>query len=104
MQSIILISSNIYKHKSVSLELSSAGIKIAFGPFEDYSSNIYMPQLEAHGRSPIITCIRLCPMVILVFLPFHHLSVDYVSVIEAYYNPELDHVRKKERNPLQEGM
>ena len=48
-----------------------------------------MPKLGAHGRSPIMTRIRLFPMVILGFLPFHHPLVVSVSVMEAYYNPEL---------------
>jgi hypothetical protein len=52
-----------------------------------------MPKLVFHGRSPITIGIRLCPMVILGFLPFHHPSIVYVSVMEVYYSPELEHLR-----------
>ena len=78
---------------SVSIKLSYVGIKIIFGPFDNHSNKYYITKLGAHGRSSIILCMRLCTMVILVFLPFHHPSVGSVSVLEAYLNPELDHLR-----------
>jgi hypothetical protein len=59
--------SNTYNHESVSMGLSSAEIKTTLGPFEDQPSHNHMPKLGTHGRSPITICIRLCPMVILVF-------------------------------------
>jgi len=52
-----------------------------------------MPKLGVHGRSLFTIHIRLCPMEIMGFLPFHRTSVGSVSVLESNLNPEPDHLR-----------